>query len=675
MQRSRSSFLSESVAIPDTVLDELKVSRRSQRESRFAIVSVDSDVVVPKMGLGELTVLEHCADRLQIRRTQFLARMSRNGTVQLHGYTNAYTQRMSESLRGLQYVRDSALMHFPSRTTYAGRFAVFIAREPSTRSECIEALKTEVCGILKEKHGMSIQPDEICIVDKLPYTKAGKLDTRRLRSAFAAKSENVRADHTANWSSTAIAVRNAFHEVSGAPIEGIDLDTTIFRLGLDSINAIQVATVLRKTWPLVTGADVLRNPTCVSLARMLDESIAEGEDTQPLKPGFEFTSFDTTFRAGTCKRLHLTETSVANILPCTPMQGGILSEFLHSSTGFYCNHIKLKLLSGIQHHDIEAAFGRTGKAHQMLRTGFVQIEDPNHPFAMLCYTENFAMTDHLQHDVKDARQWRLDATASIRNELHKPAWRLLLNEANDGIYLDFVILHALYDAHSLAMILEDFSNSIQGSTIEAETDVEMVLSEILLSSSSDVKAQQSFWSDQLKSASILAFPDLNSLQQTESSFRCVARKCCKGAAILREACKTSDVTIQAAAQASWARLLSAYVGEDQVTFGVVFSGRSSTEAESACFPCITTLPYSCPSSTQNRAMLQHAMDYSGSVRKFQFTPLANIQKWTGHSREALFDTIFAYQKTTVTHKNHSWEVVEENSPTNVRHLASSKVCR
>lgn len=640
----------------------------------FAVVSPRDNAIVPCMSVGELIVQEggitssqteksgHTGDQL---RTGFLARMDCNGAIQSQGFTYTQEGRINQRLENLPVVRDAALVLLPASTADPEDLVAFVTLKSGSNPEQHEQVKTDVCEALQTTFSILLQPDQVCVIDRIPYTKVGRLNKRRFRSLYNSSYADTPSSYSVEWSPTASSIRAAFQKVSGAPVKDIRPHTTIFRLGLDSISAVQVAMSLRETWSSITLADIMQHPTCNSLAKAIDQRALRSRQNGVSAPKVDFPSFEDRYKIQLCTSLKIPESSVAEILPCTPMQDGILSEFLQSSKGLYCNKITLKLLSKYSVADIRAAMSSVTKVHLMLRTGFAQTDDHQHPFTMLCYAASFAAADNLQSNLTEPQDWGRSIVGEIRNGLQRPPWRMLIYEREDQRYIDLVILHALYDAHSLQLILNDFSRALRGQSMSAESDIKIVLKEILQASHCHSKEQRSFWTSQAESLRIAHFPNMNPLQEYEQSFVTLSRQVSRSRAELEDACKEAEFTIQAAAQASWARLLSAYLGEDQVTFGVVFSGRSSVQAESACFPCVTTLPYSSPVSPRNRDILQSAMNYNSAVRMFQFVPLSRIQRWSGHSREALFDTILAYQRNTVKSVDWPWLLAEEYSPTDV----------
>ncbi|KAK5001217.1 hypothetical protein LTR60_007439, partial [Cryomyces antarcticus] len=123
--------------------------------------------------------------------------------------------------------------------------------------------------------------------------------------------------------------------------------------------------------------------------------------------------------------------------------------------------------------------------------------------------------------------------------------------------------------------------------------------------------------------------------------------------------RNANATLQAAGQAAWARILSSYTGELAVTFGVILSGRTTENAADVAFPCITTVPVGCQVDRSNKVLLDRMMESNLAIQRHQFTPLPKIQQWTGNPNEALFDTIFAYQKHTSSKDvDFPWKVVE-----------------
>lgn len=66
-----------------------------------------------------------------------------------------------------------------------------------------------------------------------------------------------------------------------------------------------------------------------------------------------------------------------------------------------------------------------------------------------------------------------------------------------------------------------------------------------------------------------------------------------------------------------------------------------------------------------------------NLLKHQFTPIQNIQRWTGRGDKPLIDSIFVYQNIDdrLAYGGISWDIVEETSTADVNtsHLNKSKL--
>lgn len=98
---------------------------------------------------------------------------------------------------------------------------------------------------------------------------------------------------------------------------------------------------------------------------------------------------------------------------------------------------------------------------------------------------------------------------------------------------------------------------------------------------------------------------------------------------------------------------------------IVFSGRSSFEGSDAtAFPSVVTIPVCAHLDNKNIELLENFMRSQPNLLKHQFTPLQNVQRWTGRGDEPLFDSIFLYQNV-MDHGGELWDTLEENSTADV----------
>ncbi|KAK3065678.1 hypothetical protein LTR53_018151, partial [Teratosphaeriaceae sp. CCFEE 6253] len=130
-----------------------------------------------------------------------------------------------------------------------------------------------------------------------------------------------------------------------------------------------------------------------------------------------------------------------------------------------------------------------------------------------------------------------------------------------------------------------------------------------------------------------------------------------------------SATAQAVGQATWACLLSAYIGEPSVTFGTVFSNRVGSASEATAFPSLSTVPIACSTDKTYDEIVADMVSYNASAHRHRKTPLADIQRLAGDAQRPLFDTIFVYQKPIAASRSEfDWPVIRETAA--VEYVAS-----
>lgn len=104
-------------------------------------------------------------------------------------------------------------------------------------------------------------------------------------------------------------------------------------------------------------------------------------------------------------------------------------------------------------------------------------------------------------------------------------------------------------------------------------------------------------------------------------------------------------------------------------FPPVLSGRANFEGGDAiAFPSVVTVPVCAQVDNDNLHLLESFMKAQPNLLKHQFTPLQDIQRWTGRGDEPLFDSIFHYQNISarLSYEDKSWEMLDETSTADVR---------
>ncbi|RFU29864.1 hypothetical protein B7463_g6467, partial [Scytalidium lignicola] len=397
---------------------------------------------------------------------------------------------------------------------------------------------------------------------------------------YSVKSEGSHiVKSVATMTAEQLKLRDVISAFTDTPVDKIGPDVTIFRLGLDSISVVQAAYRLRDQGYNILASDILENPSI----SQLDLFLKKNQDISKAEPiEYDFKAFDKKFRDVICKNNNIDTERVQCVRPCTAVQEGMLAQTLHSDGEEYMNSIYMRLFSSISIPKLKAGWELVIKDHEMLRTGFTPTGDPDHPFAMVTYSEDKFLLPWFEGSY---------SLPTLFERLIQAPWALLITPMEDELVIKFEAHHAIYDAQSIQMILSDVADAYNSKNRPIPLPINTLLGPILISANEDPNAQTLFWQKDENKIIVNKFPNLRPLHS--SSKGVLVREILSTASTseLDDICRQQGVTMQAAGQAAWARLLAAYTGESDTTFGVTLSGRSITEySDRVCFPSIVTLP-------------------------------------------------------------------------------------
>ncbi|RBA16864.1 hypothetical protein FPRO05_01588 [Fusarium proliferatum] len=466
------------------------------------------------------------------------------------------------------------------------------------------------------------------------------------------------------WSELELQVRHVLATLSGVSQQHIQRRTTIFQLGLDSINAVQVASVLRQRGFVVSASDVIECPSCSKIAAKLLENSSRADAGYALK--YDLDRFSRQVLTEVVHQLPKS-VKVETVLPCTPVQSAMLASFIQSGGDNYLNAVRYVVTEDVQVANLERAWQLLQQRHPMLRTGFVPVQHAESSFAMVRYEVGSTETNmnrlHLAGDEEaDLIQLKADASKSMLSSLHHPPWSLILAQTSQTNTMSLIIHHALYDAPALHLMLDELSQLVKGNQLPRPTTIEPAVSAILGMALNEKSTEKEFWEAKASKIVVNKFPIMTPLRVEERQVLVDSMVGSLSSTKLRAATRASNVTIQAAIQAAWTRVLASYLGEDSVVFGVALSGRTIDETKDVAFPCLNTVPVVARNVPSNADLVSYMMSYNQHLHKYQFSPLSQVQKWLGHPTGPIFDTLIAYQKMP----DHStsflpWKLVNEEA--------------
>ncbi|KAF8539319.1 hypothetical protein BDD12DRAFT_882702 [Trichophaea hybrida] len=679
------------------------------KTTSFAVLNKDGNTIIPVFGSGELCiggsqVAREYHNNLELTKSRFISfhgdllyktgdivRQLADGTFEFIGRTddqvkirglrielNEINTVLKESHEGVKEASTIVLKHSAGSKEQLVAFLALEGRKQhgsdplivTSRNDMVAAVRKSAQKILPRY----MIPGVMLVVDHIPLSAAGKVDKKSLGAVFQMQGLESFSHADASgadelWTGREQDIRRVFSEISQVPVEQIHKSSTIYEIGLDSISASQVVSRLNRLGVKVSVIDILERPSIGLLSDLLSENSEQNET----KKKFNFISeFEGRFLPLIKAEHNIDVESISGVFPCTAVQEGMLSQFLRSNGKLYFNHTLFKLPSNVNEQKLKAAWNSVFMVLDILRSGFVEVDDNVHSFAAVTYRR-----DHIQlpwlavHDVSDLRNFvdkqKLHASSSTLEKLYLPPWQIVFfKTASKGSYLLFSGHHALYDATSLQIIFQDTVTHYLGSQTPKRPQFGAVLEDIVkhtLDQPTTVN-DRDFWLKQLEGSSICRIPNLCPVRITSTTHHVKELYSSWNLSDIESACQRRGVSLHAVGQAAWARVLSAYTGETAVTLGVVFSGRTGLRhASGVVFPCLVTLPSLCVLSNKSNHNL--ALDIQGSntrTLKHQHTPLKSIQRWFEHPEESFFDSIFIYQKTDGSGKEALlWNIAEEDA--------------
>ncbi|KAK8068684.1 hypothetical protein PG994_005300 [Apiospora phragmitis] len=487
--------------------------------------------------------------------------------------------------------------------------------------------------------------------------------TRSEKRADAdAAAPDMTSDEEEPLTDVQLTVRNMVAKLG--KIGGIPITTkmSLHRLGIDSIGMVQLVYLLRQEGLEISPVDVFENPTCAGIAQHCCKMDTEGNGNSSQL--YDLTSFQRRIKEKVPTLGH-----VAHILPCTPVQQGMVSQSIHSQGSTYINSVSWDLEHSVDMDSLEAAWVLMHKKHDILRTGFLPISDPDASFAMIIDANEGKARQLMSLLAKppktsDTISWRASCQEGIMRDLLIPPWRLALVCREDSNQMHLVMHHALYDASSLRHLLKDLAGALLGSKKQTPIgpSIETAVKAVFANMASEKPEAERFWRSQATGAVFNTFPTMTPLRVKDRATANSSRTSTIPLETLRRRAAKAEVTLQAALQATWVTILSAYLDESSVTFGVVLDSRSTAsngEGE-PLFPHITTLPVIASTAESNREILGSMMTFNANLRRYLGTPLSQVQRWLEHAESPLFDTILVYQtKDQSLTSTGPWHVQDE----------------
>ena len=665
----------------------------------FAIVS-EAGQVLPMLGIGKLfaairsgsshshnideTYCLELAGTLNNQKmldTGLYSRMHSMRSLSLIPFVNGlsqeslsiYSEYLNRSLESLYSgVKNVMMCHLRNSGSFDRKFVVVIEaqeQDPKILADIESTAQARLLNVYPSKEMPCFYIAAECIplagneIDECAIS--GLLEARHNSKATQAQMKGSKHSFSDNLIEDLSCV---YSEFSGVPLQEIGPKTSFFELGLDSINAIQISARLREHGRWIAATAIIENPIIEELIACIKKDANEISTDNEI---YSLARFENDFWSKHTKSWGMYGDDIEAVRPCTAMQEGMISQFINSDGRKYYNHIEYINTSFLDVGKLLQTWEDLVFCHPILRTGFIPLTSTDHCFAMIIYRDKskaipVEVCSGQNSFSLESQAFLIQSAGEILQNLRLPPWRLRIARRKQKTSMQFFALHALYDAQSLEILFDDITYRCCEQKPRRVINFDPLLGKLLSRASDHGHSAESYWKMLKNEIVVSAFPFISSKQATSDHTFTVRKKHTQHFDNLHKACRKSGVTLQALAQAAWSRLLAAYLGVEDVIFGVVLAGRTDPEDQNVAFPCINTVPFHCSVQRSNASLLQLSMDFNKMMQRYQNVPLARVQRWIGRANETLFDTVLVcHRLASRSSHNKIWHLQNEIAATEV----------
>ena len=444
-----------------------------------------------------------------------------------------------------------------------------------------------------------------------------------------------------SWSGSARAIRTEISLLSGVDEEDITEQTSIFELGLDSIDAIKLSSRLTGHGFKLPVSSIMQAAT---ITQMLQRNCPHNETSKATNQ-FEQV------KATLAKSFLTADPSWprdAIVLPATPLQEAMVSEMIASQYRKYFNHDVLRLAEKVDESRLRTAWKLVFDRTPILRTSFKSVDDPKLRFSYAQVVDKKASLPWQSVAVNDEKDVAglMEHIRSLATETEHPETLLKLTmiHVKEDRFLLLSVSHALYDGYSLGLIHQQVREAYHTGQVADRPSYEPLLADIVEIQESDFAS--AFWSGHLSGIKPCLLEDVRLDCTTSASLDGPIRSEIRSktpSTDVRTFCKAQGITAQTLGQACFALVLASYVCRLDVVFGLVLSGRDTEEAHRTIFPTMNTVAFRANIQGTKSDFLRGVQTVMADVRRHQHFPLHRAQKYADTAAGKLFDTLFIYQ--------------------------------
>ncbi|PHH78035.1 hypothetical protein CDD80_7450 [Ophiocordyceps camponoti-rufipedis] len=458
-------------------------------------------------------------------------------------------------------------------------------------------------GEAKSQSRQDSEPSEDSI-DNLQFSSESEetLDTPEAEQADASETEQLLLPVWAQ----------ALH-ISSEKISG---DDDFYELGGDAAKGLRLHALARDQGLHFSLRDLFRGTSLRHLAMRTSQG---RPNSTPGVPPFSLLASITHMeesRAQVAQLCRAQTSQVVDILPCSPLQEGLLALTQRLPGSYVAQHI-YEIDEGISLSRLRRAWDQVVAMNPVLRTRVVSL--PGQGLVQVVLEQGASWSSAT--DLNDYQRQHSEADQQMG--LGTPLSRFAILDAGAGARpcLLWEIHHALYDGWSLPLVMGEVESAYYG---EAGQDLEPMTGFIKYIRDRDEVAAKEFWRGQFAGIQEAHFPRPRPTTAASPSAAQMSLT------VPNLGWGRSDFTPATMARAAWAVVTARGAGSDEALYGVTVTGRQAPVdgIERMAGPAIATVPMRVPVDWEGsvQRLLEAVQRQSTDMIPFEQTGLQNIRR-------------------------------------------------
>lgn len=441
------------------------------------------------------------------------------------------------------------------------------------------------------------------------------------------------------WSVTACSIRDEIALLSGHESTDLDARTSIFALGLDSIDVIKLSSRLKRRAINISVSMIMRNATISQMTQACKDFKTSAENI----PRVRLEAYEGHLTAY-LQTNGFSMAEVEAVLPPTPLQEAIFADTYTTTFSRYLNQETFIIRSSVDVRKLELAWKSVIDQSPILRTSSVAIDDPDIPFsyAQIIHRPGPSCIRHVAITLNDG----IDALIETVMEhdritaLDNIPFALTFVHSKDTSHIVLTLSHALYDGVSLSLLHDDVVDAYHD-RLSFRPSYRNTLEHIL--SSSDAQALR-YWMEYISGAKPCSFLPHVQKPLSHSQVNRLQRLSPIPATDIKSFAQSQGISLQALGQVCWALLLGYYMKTLEVTFGAILSGRDTEQSNEVMLPTMNTIVVRSVIGGSLSQMLQDMQASCAHAIQHQHFPLRKTLAAVKNGGQQLFDSLFLVQR-------------------------------